>query len=78
MNGEQYFAPKHIFGHPSQEMTHSAVTAEAAREDAADPTGKWGGLMHHSNTTLLGVLRTFAAPSQVSLPKDFFKQEFTY
>lgn len=37
MNGEQYFAPKHIFGYPSQEMTHAAVTPEQA---AADATGK--------------------------------------
>ena len=34
MNGEDYNAPKHVFGQPSQEMTH-AVSAEASALDAA-------------------------------------------
>ena len=36
MNGGDYHAPKHIFGHASQEMSH-AISAEApAREAAGD------------------------------------------
>jgi len=34
MNGEDYHAPKHIFGHASQEMSQ-AVSAEAAAGEAA-------------------------------------------
>ncbi|DBA93405.1 TPA: hypothetical protein ACH3X2_003675 [Trebouxia sp. C0005] len=35
MNGEDYHAPKHIFGHASQEMSQ-AVSAEAAAGEAAE------------------------------------------
>lgn len=38
MNGEYYHAPKHIFGHTSQEMTE-AVSAEASAAEAAGDQG---------------------------------------